>query len=196
MRKPRRRDALETRERILQVAGEAFACPSGPPSFDEIACRAGVSRATVYRHFPHRHALGAAVTARGFRALRHALSARDRMPFRDLLHTVLATMVSLRWLLDLIDELPERERRRHLRLLIDMLTPAFRQAQADGQLRGDIEPSDLEPILRVLVAATRGPCWEATTQRLLNVLIDGLFTPTPGCPASRPRAWAPGATGE
>jgi AcrR family transcriptional regulator len=189
---PRRRDAVETRERILRVAGE-----SGPLSFAEIACRAGVSRATVYRHFPHRQALGAAITARGFGALRRALSRRERMPFRDLLHAVLATLLSLRWLLELIDELPERERRRHYRLLIDVLTPAFRQAQADGELRHDVEPSDLEQILRALQAASRDPGAEDAAQRLLTVLIDGLFAPPLGDPdhrgARRPVCvWRPG----
>jgi AcrR family transcriptional regulator len=173
----RRRDAVETRERILRVATADWA---GPRSFDEIACRAGVSRATVYRHFPDRHALGAAITARAFRALRAALA--EPMPFRDVLHTVLTTAVSLRWLGELIDALPERERARHLRLLVDLLTPAFRRAQTAGELRPDVRPTDLAPLLRALLAAAREPDGEATAQRLLTVLMDGMFGP--GGPAT------------
>ncbi|WP_308258012.1 TetR/AcrR family transcriptional regulator [Pseudonocardia lacus] len=188
-RPPRRRDAVETRERILRVAA---AC-SGPLSFDEIALRAGVSRATVYRHFPHRQALGAAVAERGFAALRRALARRERPVFRDLLHAVLATVASLGWVVDL-DEVAERRRHRHRRTLIAVLTPAFRQAQADGELRGDVEPADLEPILRALTAAAREPDGPVAARRLLAVLIDGLFVHRPvdtDIDAPRPTcAWA------
>jgi AcrR family transcriptional regulator len=175
----RRRDAVETRERILRAAGEAFSGQSRSLSFDEIACRAGVSRATVYRHFPDRQALGAAVTARGFAALRQV--AAEGIPFRTLLHGVLATAVSLRWLAEFLDD--ERHRVRHTRTLVDSLTPAFRRAQADGELRADVEPADLAPMLRALLAAARGPEGEVAASRLLAVLMDGLFGPDGSGPA-------------
>lgn len=170
MDRSRRRDAVETRERILRAATSDWV---GPRSFDEIACHAGVSRATVYRHFPDRQALVSAVTARGLRDLRQALA--DPMPFRDLLHTVLATAISLRWLGELIESLPERERNRYARLLVDLLAPAFRRAQADGDLRGDLEPADLAPILRALLTAAREQGGEPAALRLLAVLMDGMF---------------------
>jgi AcrR family transcriptional regulator len=187
---PRRRDAVETRERILRAAGEAFAARSGPPSFDAIACRAGVSRATVYRHFADRHALGVAVAERGFRALRELLAEPEPPPFRDVLHVVLATAASLGGLADLVEELPERERRRFGHRLVALLTPAFRRAQAAGELRGDVDPATLLPILRALQAAGREPDGEVMAGRLLAVLLDGLFGPRPG--AAPQCVWAPG----
>ena len=183
---PRRRDAVETRERILRAAGEAFACAAGPPSFEEIACRAGVSRATIYRHFADRRALGAAVIDRGLGALRQV----GGMPFRDLLHTVLATAAAMGGLAALIEELPEPERRRAVRRLVDTLTPAFRRAQDAGELRGDVAPADLGAILRAVRAAAGEPDGAAAAQRLLVVLLDGLFGPR--ADGAEPCVWAPG----
>lgn len=52
-----RADAVRNRERILTAAREAFVeFGSGAP-FDEVARRAGVGNATLYRHFPDRPTL-------------------------------------------------------------------------------------------------------------------------------------------
>jgi AcrR family transcriptional regulator len=55
-RKPRT-DAQRNRERILEVAKEAFTRFGANASLDEIATRAGVGPGTLYRHFPNRDAL-------------------------------------------------------------------------------------------------------------------------------------------
>src|SRR5690348_12764582 len=59
-RKPRT-DAQRNRERILQVAKEAFTRSGASASLDEIARKAGVGAGTLYRHFPTRDALIEAV---------------------------------------------------------------------------------------------------------------------------------------
>src|SRR5579875_42369 len=53
----RRADALQNRERILQVAKQAFAEMGPDVSLNEIAKLAGVGAGTLYRHFPTRDAL-------------------------------------------------------------------------------------------------------------------------------------------
>src|ERR1700723_593483 len=55
-RKPRT-DALRNRERILEVAKEAFTSHGADASLEEIAKQAGVGAGTLYRHFPTRDAL-------------------------------------------------------------------------------------------------------------------------------------------
>jgi AcrR family transcriptional regulator len=55
-RKPRA-DAQRNRERILEVAKEAFARSGADTSLDDIANEAGVGPGTLYRHFPTREAL-------------------------------------------------------------------------------------------------------------------------------------------
>src|SRR5260370_14297371 len=59
-RKPRT-DALRNRERILEVAKEAFTRSGANTSLDEIAKQAGVGAGTLYRHFPTRDELLEAV---------------------------------------------------------------------------------------------------------------------------------------
>src|ERR1700749_3521018 len=59
-RKPRT-DAQRNRERILEVAKEAFTRSGANTSLDDIAKQAGVGAGTLYRHFPTRDALLEAV---------------------------------------------------------------------------------------------------------------------------------------
>src|ERR1700723_4097591 len=59
-RKPRA-DAERNRERILEVAKEAFARDGAKASLDDIAKQAGVGPGTLYRHFPSRKDLLKAV---------------------------------------------------------------------------------------------------------------------------------------
>src|ERR1700760_2481948 len=59
-RKPRT-DAQRNRERILEVAKEAFTRSGANASLDDIAKTAGVGAGTLYRHFPSRDALIEAV---------------------------------------------------------------------------------------------------------------------------------------
>ena len=59
-RKPRT-DAQRNRERILEMAKEAFTRSGANASLDDIAKEAGVGAGTLYRHFPTRDALIEAV---------------------------------------------------------------------------------------------------------------------------------------
>ncbi|WP_131742397.1 TetR/AcrR family transcriptional regulator [Actinomadura roseirufa] len=59
--RPRRADARRNRERVLAAARETFAADGPDASLNEIARRAGVGPGTLYRHFPTRGALQAAV---------------------------------------------------------------------------------------------------------------------------------------
>src|SRR4030088_928562 len=59
-RKPRL-DAQRNRERILEVAKDAFTRSGANASLDDIAKDAGVGPGTLYRHFPTRAALIEAV---------------------------------------------------------------------------------------------------------------------------------------
>ena len=55
-RKPRT-DARRNRERILEVAKEAFTRSGANASLDDVAKDAAVGAGTLYRHFPTRDAL-------------------------------------------------------------------------------------------------------------------------------------------
>ncbi len=55
-RKPRA-DAERNRDRVLEVAKQAFTKSGADASLDDIAKQAGVGAGTLYRHFPSREAL-------------------------------------------------------------------------------------------------------------------------------------------
>ncbi|RYG37043.1 TetR/AcrR family transcriptional regulator, partial [bacterium] len=59
MKEPRkpRADALRNRERILDVAREAFAEGGGSVTLEDIVRLSGLGTGTLYRHFPTRDAL-------------------------------------------------------------------------------------------------------------------------------------------
>jgi AcrR family transcriptional regulator len=62
--KPLRADAVRNRQRVLEVAQEVFATEGLAVPIDTIADRAGVGVGTLYRHFPTKEALYAAVVLR------------------------------------------------------------------------------------------------------------------------------------
>ncbi|MBL7488658.1 helix-turn-helix transcriptional regulator [Frankia sp. AgB1.9] len=179
----RRDDARRNRETILRVADGAFADGSDAVPLDEIARRAGLGRATVYRHFPDRHALAVAVAAQNLEALREVVRAEgdDRCGFRDILGMVFSTQASMRPLVALMLELPVREQLQYTEALIEALTPPFRQAQADGELRPDAEPADLALVMAMINTAVDavpvGIDHGAALRRVIAMILDGLFGP-------------------
>lgn len=56
-----RADAQRNRQRVLDVAAQAFAAEGKSAGLLDIAARAGVGAGTVYRHFPTKEALYSAV---------------------------------------------------------------------------------------------------------------------------------------
>jgi AcrR family transcriptional regulator len=192
---PLRADARRNREKILRVAHEAFAQGTDVVPLEEIARRARLGRATVYRHFPDRRALALAVAAQQLGTLRRLVAPEETTyrSFRELLAMVLASQVAKRPLVRAFLELPERHRRQHADALVAILTPEFRRAQAAGALRTDVEPTDLllvfDMVETAIATATSRPPARARrgdpTQRIITVILDGFFA-VPKSPASTP----------
>ncbi|WP_290056948.1 TetR/AcrR family transcriptional regulator [Amycolatopsis solani] len=169
---PRRVDARRNREAILRAADEVFS-EEADVALDEVARRAGLGRATVYRHFPDRTALAFAVAAHHLTALKGLV--RDE-PFRELLWRVLAMQARRRPLVRVFRELPERSQRQYTHALIALLRPAFERAQREGGVRADLEPADLALLFEMHEAAlAAGPARRAEpAERLVRVFLDGL----------------------
>ncbi|MEV7039689.1 TetR family transcriptional regulator [Amycolatopsis sp. NPDC051061] len=172
---PRRVDARRNREAILRAADEAFS-EDADVALDEVARRAGLGRATVYRHFPDRTALALAVAAHHLAAFK--LQVRGYESFRELLRAVLAMQARRRPLVRLFRELPERSQRQYTHALVSLLRPAFEEAQREGSVRADLEPADLALLFEMHEAALvsgltpREPAEPA--ERLVRVFLDGL----------------------
>ena len=189
-RKPRA-DGQRNRELLMAAAKAGFA-ESGPEvSLDEIARRAGVGIGTLYRHFPTRDAIVAAVYRREVEQLAEAATrlSTSRPPrealrewmrlFVDYIATkkvIAAALASSAGGAGVLYALSRA-------LIPDALAPLVEHAAASGEIRADVDPQDL---LRALIGFTygaSGPGWESSALRLIDILMDGL-TPRSAMPAS------------
>ncbi len=179
-RKPRT-DARRNRERILEVAKEAFTRSGANASLDDVAKEAAVGAGTLYRHFPTRDALIEEV----YRAEVEKLAAAERkfseaMPpvealrawmllFVDYIATKQIIAPALNSLVGGPSKLYEGSRAR-VQGAIDALV---KRAIKNGDIRRDLEPFDL---LRALIGVSHvasGPDWQESARRLVDILITG-----------------------
>jgi AcrR family transcriptional regulator len=179
-RKPRA-DAQQNRERILEVAKEAFTRSGVNASLDDIAKEAGVGAGTLYRHFPTRDALIEAV----YRTEVERVAAAEKK-FSANLPPVEALRA---WMLLFIDYIATKQiigpalnslvggpsklyegSRIQIKGAIDSLV---KRAIKSGEIRRDLEPFDL---LRALIGVSHvasGPDWQPSARRLVDILITG-----------------------
>jgi AcrR family transcriptional regulator len=179
-RKPRT-DAQRNRERILEVAKEAFSRRGANASLDDIAKEAGVGAGTLYRHFPTRDALIEAV----YRTEVEKLAIAERRFAADM-----SPLEALRaWMLLFIDYIATKQiiapalnayvggpsklyeaSRSQIQGAIDALV---KRAIKSRDIRKDLEPFDL---LRALIGVSHvasGPDWQPSARRLVDILITG-----------------------
>jgi AcrR family transcriptional regulator len=197
-RKPRA-DAVRNRERIMEVAKNAFNRSGASSSLDEIARQAGVGAGTLYRHFPTRDDLLEAV----YRAEVEKLAAAQRK-----LAQAMAPVEALRaWMLLFVDYIATKQIiAPALNTLIGGPSKVFAEsgAQIKGAIQalveraissGDIRP-DLDPLdlLRALVGVSNvasAPDWPQSARRLVDILILGSQPTRPGRSRLRPRRASP-----
>ena len=180
-RKPRA-DAQRNRERILEVAKEVFTRDGAAASLDDIARQAGIGPGTLYRHFPTRDAIVAAVYRREVQQLSDAaVSLLAALPPGEALHEwmrlfvdyIATKKVMASALSSIVGGLPELYAKSG-ELITEAVTLLVRHAREAGEIRADAVPSD---VLRALVGFTYGnadPAWEASARRLIDLLMDGL----------------------
>jgi AcrR family transcriptional regulator len=179
-RKPRT-DAQRNRERILEVAKEAFTRSGANASLDDIAKEAGVGAGTLYRHFPTRDALIEAV----YRTEVEKLAAAEK-EFSENLPPIEALRA---WMLLFVDYIATKQiiapalnsvvggasklfegSRAQVQGAIDSLV---KRAIKSRDIRKDLEPFDL---LRALIGVSHvasGPDWQQSARRLVDILITG-----------------------
>jgi AcrR family transcriptional regulator len=180
-----RADARRNRERLLLAARDVFVEQGADAPLDEIARRAGVGIATLYRRFPDRQALMQAVALEVLRRVadeaRLAL-AEEPDPFRALaryMHRVLdvriaAVMPVLVGSVQLADEEVERARQAAVEPVLAMIE----RARADGTLRSDAAFSDVGLLLvrlsRPLPAPITREVDSGLAHRHLDLALAGL----------------------
>jgi AcrR family transcriptional regulator len=176
-----RSDAQRNRKRILEVAKAAFTRHGADASLDEIAKQTGVGAGTLYRHFPTRNALIEGVYQNEVEKL---AAAADR--FAEAMSPIEALRA---WMLLFVDYIaakhiiapalnsvvggPSRLYEGSRSLIQGAIDELVKRAKKGGNLRRDLDASDL---LRALIGVSHvgaGPDWQQSARRLVDILIAG-----------------------
>ncbi|MDT0610077.1 TetR/AcrR family transcriptional regulator [Streptomyces lancefieldiae] len=184
-----RADALRNRERIVTAAREMFVEHGPDVPLDDVARRAGVGNATVYRNFPDRDALVREVVCsvmdRTARAAELALAesgdafeALERFVHVSVDERIsaLCPMVSSTFDQYHPDLVAARERVERL------VAEVMDRAKAAGQLRADVGVGDVMIVAAQLSRPPAGTgCLSADrfVHRHLQLFLDGLRAPAP-----------------
>ena len=180
---PLRADAARNRQALVEAARVVFAEQGLEVAVDQIARRAAIGNATLYRRFPTRADLVAAVFAEQMAdhvaAVEAALGEADSWEgLRSYLVAVTAMQATDRAVADLVtmdlSAAPEIEalRGRAFQGLVTLLE----RAKTAGALRSDCTPEDVLVLLMAnagLVERT-GPSAEGASARLVHLVLDGL----------------------
>ena len=179
-RKPRT-DAQRNRERILEVAKEAFTRSGAQTSLDDIARQAGVGAGTLYRHFPTRDELLEAV----YRTEVEKLAAAQRKFAEDL-----PPIQALRaWMLLFVDYIetkkiiapalntlvggPSKVFEASHNQVWEAIRALVKSAIKSGDIRKDLDPIDLLRALIGVANVNTSPDWQQSAKRLVDILITG-----------------------
>jgi AcrR family transcriptional regulator len=179
-RKPRA-DAQRNRERILKVAKQVFMRRGGEASMDEIAKGAKIGPGTLYRHFPTRDDLLAAVYINEVEKLAEA-----QKKFSAELPPVEALRA---WMLVFIDYIaakkiiapalhamaggPSRVFQQTNRPMEEAANALARRAVANGDLRPDVDPMDMLRAIYGVSSVGSTDDWLVKAQRFVEILIQG-----------------------
>ncbi|MEU1310270.1 helix-turn-helix domain-containing protein [Streptomyces cinnamoneus] len=193
-----RADALRNRERIVAAAREALVEHGAESSLDEIARRAGVGNATLYRHFADRRELIHHVTLSVMaRIADQAERARAEEPdaflaLRRFVHAAADERIGA--LCPLLAEGIDKEHPDHVEArdrLESAIEAVMTDARASGQLRPDIAIGDLMVAITQLTRPlpdTGCMDFDQFVHRHLQLFLDGLMAPArsqlPGSPAT------------
>jgi AcrR family transcriptional regulator len=178
-----RADAERNRQRILAAAAELFTERGLEPSLDDVARHAGVGVGTVYRRFPDKASLADALFDERIDALVALAEEAQAEPdawaalvsFLERSAEMLTTNRGLRQILMFAAEGHERGicARDRMRPAIESLV---KRAQADGQVRADLGPTDV-PMIEFMVAAAAEYAWQVRPtvwRRYLALILDAL----------------------
>lgn len=183
-----RADARLNREQIIEAARVLIAERGAEVPMEEVARRAGVGTATLYRRFPDREALVRGVALDGFhRVVAIARDAEDEEPdawqalsrfiHRAAAELRLATWLSI-WFASTWEQVhADPEQRRLRQILLKILDRLVHRAQADGDLRRDVDAGDLALMMALLLRPMPGLRAELTQRsvdRYLALMLDGL----------------------
>ena len=168
-----RADAVRNRAKILEVAARVFAERGASASTEQVAAEAGVAIGTIFRHFPTKADLLAAIMKDTLARLAERLAAPEATLFGAFTELV-AEAAAKRSVVELLPGLEVAESVAQFRAVVAGL---LARAQAAGEVRPDIAPDEVMALLvAVCQGALRGGWTPALQQRTLSIVFDGLRT--------------------
>ncbi|MEV7020075.1 helix-turn-helix domain-containing protein [Streptomyces sp. NPDC093991] len=176
-----RSDALQNRERLLEVVVRVFAEEGMDTTPAAIAKQAGVGVGTLYRHFPTREALLVAAhsrqlslvceTAPGLVA-RHSAAEATRTWLGHFLDHAMANSNMCAALNAVIASGVDPYAESHA-LLTDAVTTLLDAGARDGSLRQDVTPGDVLLLVGAVASSAQHGNREQAT-RLIDLLMDAI----------------------
>jgi AcrR family transcriptional regulator len=180
-----RADARRNREAVIAAAKKLFADQGLDAQMPDVAKAAKVGVGTVYRHFPTKDDLIAALAAERFERLaekaREGIEAED--PWQglcDFIRFSAEIQADDRGLCEVMGSRPEVMDASALAVGLDQLCDELvKRAQRSGELRKDLSWEDIPMIacgLGRITQATMGPA-TGRWPRLVEIILDGLRAP-------------------
>ncbi|HEY4225583.1 MAG TPA: TetR/AcrR family transcriptional regulator [Pseudolysinimonas sp.] len=179
-----RADAVRNRAAIVDAARAVFdAGEFFDLRFDDFAGRAGVGTGTLYRHFPTREALAAAVYENEIATLAaRAGELRDTLPAGEALDIFVRDMVDhmrsheglARTLAAMMTAGSSDVRAASSEPLERAVAELVTAAAREGSIRSDVRPGAVMMALHSLGAAYDRPDWRAETDEFITVMLNGL----------------------
>jgi len=175
-----RADARRNRDAIVAAARTVFE-KNEQVRFDDFAARAGVGVGTLYRHFPTREALAAAVyegevAALCDRARDSTRSASENLDafLRGFVEYVVAHAGLARTLAGVVDPAVQIDGGGELeRTVADLLA----RGVADGDIRDDVAVGAVMIVLHGVGSAADRPHWASEARGAVELMIAGLKAP-------------------
>jgi AcrR family transcriptional regulator len=182
--RPRRADARRNYEKLVEAAREAFAEGGADTSLEEVARRAGVGIATLYRNFPERAALLETVYLEDVQDLCGSAADFDGLPPWDALsgwlRRLVAYLIAKQALAPVLLGTFGRDAevfQRSRAALVAVGEPLLRRAQDAGAVRAD---TDLTEVLKLAGGVAKIPVEDpAEIDHILEMALDGLRYGTP-----------------
>jgi AcrR family transcriptional regulator len=183
-----RADARRNREAVVVAAKKLFADQGLDAQMPDVAKAAKVGVGTVYRHFPTKEDLIAALAAERFERLaekaREGLEAED--PWQglcDFIRFSAQIQADDRGLCEVMGSRPEVMNESAFAVgLDDLCDKLVKRAQRSGDLRKDLEWEDIPMIVCGVGRITQVEAGPGTGRwpRLVEVILDGLRAPARG----------------
>ena len=182
-----RSDGERNRLRLIDAAKQVFAEKGAAASLEQVARKAGVSIASLYRHFPTRDAVISAVYRQEVDALIEAAErlGAERQPIaalREWLMLFVEFLDAKHGMADAMDTLmggPEDLYSKTPDRLASPITTLVKNAVDKGALRYEIEPLDLLRALSGVASIRVSENWKRSAEQMVDLLIAGMTAKIP-----------------